>query len=128
VAVIALTFVAEELGLPEYVVSFLGLALGTSLPELMVAITAVRQGQTQLALGDAFGATLADASLSVGTGPIVAPTLVTADLVVRGGLISALAVALAAGLLVVAGRHNRFTGLLLLAVYAGSAWLIAVGP
>lgn len=117
VAVAGLIRVAEALAVPEYVVSFLGLALGTSLPELTVAVTAARRGQADLALGDALGASLADASLSVGIGPIVAPTAVTAALVVPGGLASTAVVALSTLVLVARGRHTRVTGVLLVALY-----------
>lgn len=117
VAVVGLVRVAEALAIPEYLVSFLGLALGTSLPELTVALTAVRRGEGDLALGDALGASLADASLSVGTGPIIAPTAVTATLVVRGGLATTALVALATLVLVARGRLTRVTGLVLVAGY-----------
>lgn len=117
VAVGGLIRVAEALAVPEYVVSFLGLALGTSLPELTVAVTAARRGQSELALGDALGASLADASLSVGIGPVVAPTAVTAALVVPGGLATTAAVTLSTFVLVVRGRHTRTTGVLLVVLY-----------
>lgn len=117
VAVAGLVRVADALAVPEYLVSFLGLALGTSLPELTVAVTAARRGESDLALGDALGASLADASLSVGTGPVLAPTAVTASLVVRGGLATAALVALTTVVLVVRGRHTRATGVLLVVAY-----------
>lgn len=117
VAVGGLVRVAEALAVPEYLVSFLGLALGTSLPELTVAVTAARRGESDLALGDALGASLADASLSVGTGPIIAPTAVTTALVVPGGLATMALVALTTIVLVVRGRLTRVTGVVLVAGY-----------
>jgi cation:H+ antiporter len=116
-AVLALTRAAELLGIPEYLVSFIGLALGTSLPELAIAVTAARQGMGDLALGDVLGATLADASLSMGIGPLVAPTAVTAALAIRGGLVTAAIVAAATLTLVIAGRHNRWTGAVIVLLY-----------
>lgn len=121
VAVAGLIRVAEALSVPEYLVSFLGLALGTSLPELTVVVTAARRGEGDLALGDALGASLADASLSLGIGPLVAPTLVTASLVVRGGLATAALVALVTVALLVRGRHTRGTG-----VFMVAGWLALV--
>ena len=117
VAVVGLTRIAAALALPEYVVSFLGLALGTSLPELVVAVAAARRGQGELALGDVLGASLADASLSVGAGPLIAPTAVTAALVVPGGFATAGLVAFSTLVLVVRGRHTRATGVLLVLAY-----------
>ncbi|MDX1620489.1 MAG: hypothetical protein R3320_05835 [Nitriliruptorales bacterium] len=116
-AVQALVQVAMILGLPEFLISFVGLALGTSLPELTVAVTAVRRGQADLAFGDALGATLADASLSIGSGPLIAPTLVTTGLVVRGALFAALGIIVTTLVLGLTGKHNRWTGGVLVATY-----------
>lgn len=118
VAVLGMIRLAAILAVPEYLISFLGLAVGTSLPELVVAVTAVRRRQYDLALGDALGATLSDATLSMGIGPLVAPTAVTADLAVAGGVATAVLVALAAVLLTCSGRVSRPIGLVLVL-----AWL-----
>lgn len=126
VAVTGIVEVAGSLGLPSYLVSFIGLALGTSLPEVVVVVSAARQGQGDLAVGDALGASLADASLSVGLGPLIAPTAVTAGLVVRGGLLTAGAVGIATLALVVVGRHNRWTGALLVGLYLVTLPLLAL--
>ena len=95
-------------------------ALGAGL-EVTVVVTAARRGEGDLALGDALGASLADASLSLGIGPLVAPTLVTASLVVRGGLATAALVALVTVALLVRGRHTRGTG-----VFMVAGWLALV--
>ncbi len=124
VAVTGLTRASEALGLPEYLISFFGLALGTSLPELTVVVAALRRGHGELALGDALGATLADASIALGVGPIVAPTAVTAELAVRAGLVSAALVGVVGLLLAVVGRHNRHTGALIVLLYVGAIPLV----
>ena len=116
-AVTGLTRLAASLAVPEYVVSFLGMALGTSLPELVVAVTAARRGQGDLALGDVLGASLADASLSVGVGPVIAPTAVTASLVVPGGLMAAVLVAGATLVLAARARQTRPAGVVLVLAY-----------
>lgn len=123
-AVYGLTETATALAFPQYLVSFFGLAIGTSLPELVVVVAALRDGHGELALGDALGATLADASLSIGIGPIVAPTLVTAGLAVRAGLVTAALVGLVGLVLAAVGRHNRFTGVAAIALYVGAIPLL----
>ena len=109
---------AEAVGAPEFLVSFFGLALGTSLPELVVDLTALRAGQRDMAIGDAFGSSLVDGSLALGIGPVVAPTLVTA----RYGAVAALGAApivlLVALVLAYRRRHTRWSGALLLLLYA----------
>jgi cation:H+ antiporter len=47
--------VSEAAGVPEYLLSFFGAALATSLPELTVEITAIRRGQRDIALGAVLG-------------------------------------------------------------------------
>ncbi|HSG78894.1 MAG TPA: hypothetical protein VLD62_04875 [Acidimicrobiia bacterium] len=123
VAVESVVRVAERIDVPLYVVGFLGASLGTSLPELIVDLTALRAGQRDLAVGGIFGATLVDATLSIGIGPTVAPTPVDAELAVRGGLIALGAVLLVTVVLGVRRRHSRPTGALLLASY-GAVYVV----
>lgn len=63
--------VTDAIGVPELVASTIVLALGTSLPELVVDWTAVRRGAAALAIGDLFGSSLVDSTLSIGIGPVV---------------------------------------------------------
>ena len=110
-----------------YIVGFLGAALGTSLPELIVDITALRRGQRDLAIGDVFGSSLVDATLSIGIGPIVAPTFVDQALGVRGGLVALGAVLFVTVLLGLRRRHTRLTGVVLIGLYLVMTMVIAAG-
>jgi len=67
-SVIALSAV---LGAPEYFISFFVVAIGTSLPELVVDLTAIRKKQYEIAIGDAIGSCLVDAGFSIGIGPLI---------------------------------------------------------
>ena len=69
VAVRSLVDLAEEVGVPEFVLAFFGASLGTSAPEIAVDLTALARGAPQIALGDALGSSLVDATLSIGIGP-----------------------------------------------------------
>jgi len=57
--------------IPEYLISFFLLAIGTSLPEVVVDLTAVRKKQYELAVGDAIGSCIVDACFSIGIGPLL---------------------------------------------------------
>lgn len=116
-AVQGLIELSSMLAVPEYVVSFFGTALGTSLPELVVVSTAIRRGDRELAIGDAFGASLADSTLSIGAGPLVAPVAVTASLAVRGSLVAIGAVAVVIVCLAARQRHDRLSGTLFILTY-----------
>lgn len=126
VAVRALVTLSEKLGVPEFFLAFFGASLGTSAPEIVVDITALRQGAPAIALGDVLGSSLIDATLSIGIGPIVAPAAVTARLAVTATLYTLAAVAIVGLLLMLRRRHDRSSAVLLMGLYALSyAILIA---
>jgi cation:H+ antiporter len=110
---------AEAAGVPVFLVSFFGASVGTSLPELLFSITALRRGHAEMAVGDALGASMVDATLSIGIGPLIAPTLVSTALVERAVTVAVLVVALVVGLLVVRRRHTVGTAVVLLLLYLG---------
>ena len=69
----------DDIGVPQLVASAVVLSLGTSLPELVVDLTALRRGAAALALGDLFGSSLLDATLAIGIGPALRATTVSND-------------------------------------------------
>jgi cation:H+ antiporter len=119
------TGVADSLGIGEGLVGLAIVAVGTSLPELVTAITAVRRGEDELVLGNVLGSNLANSLLVGGLATLAgaAGTPVTAALR-EGALVMAVLVVLAAGAL---GRRlavSRTEGLALLIAYtAGIAWI-----
>lgn len=116
IAVESFARLAEDIGVPEYLASFFLLALGTSLPELVVAAGAVRRGESELALGDLLGASFADATLSLGIGPLLFPIVVDDD-AARGGLVAAVTAALVVAVLARNRVHGRATAVVLLLLY-----------
>ena len=67
---------SNELGVPEFFISFFVLAIGTSLPELVVDLTAIRKRQYELAIGDIIGSCIVDATISISIGQLFFPTAV----------------------------------------------------
>ncbi len=65
-----------ELGIPEFFISFFVVAIGTSLPELVVDLTAIRKKQYELAIGDIIGSCIVDATVSISIGQLFFPTKV----------------------------------------------------
>jgi len=79
--------ISAVLHVPEYFISFFIVAVGTSLPEFVVDLTAVRKKQYEIAIGDAIGSSLIDAGFSIGIGPLFfAPIKVTGRLAETTGL------------------------------------------
>ncbi|NUT18921.1 MAG: calcium/sodium antiporter [Hamadaea sp.] len=50
--------IAEDLGVPQIIIGFTLVALGTSLPELVTTVQAQRRGETELVVGNLFGSNL----------------------------------------------------------------------
>jgi cation:H+ antiporter len=117
VAVRALVRLAELAGVPEFVIAFFGASLGTSAPEIVVDVTALVRGAPGIALGDALGSSLVDATLSIGIGPLVAPSSVTARLALTGALYTLVAVGVVGALLAGRRRHDRSSAVVLLGLY-----------
>ncbi|HEU0248760.1 MAG TPA: hypothetical protein VFR38_16910, partial [Gaiellaceae bacterium] len=127
-AVRALVRLAEILGVPEFLLAFFGASVGTSLPEIIVDVTALLRGAPGIALGDALGSSLVDSTLSIGAGPAVAPAAVTTRLAVVGCLYTLIAVAIVGGVLVWRRRHDRASAAVLAGLYALSyVILLALG-
>jgi len=117
VAVRALVELAEKVGVPEFILAFFGASMGTSAPEIAVDLTALSRGSPGIALGDALGSSLVDATLSIGVGPIVAPAAVTARLAVVASLYALAAVVFVGSLLAWRRRHDWWSAAGCLAAY-----------
>ena len=125
VVVQSFVILSEALGIPELLAGAIVLALGTSLPELIVDWTAIRRGAVGLALGDLFGSSLLDATLAVGSGPAVRATMVSGDAVTMC-LIAALAVAAATLVVIRRPVHGRTSAIMLATVYLAASLGIVV--
>lgn len=111
---------AEIWGVPAFLVAFFGASVGTSLPEGIVAYTALRRGESALAVGDVLGSSFADATLSISIGPLLFPTVIDGDIAFKAALITAAAAMVVALLLGRGGTLGRRGGAILLLVYAAS--------
>jgi cation:H+ antiporter len=107
----------------EYIISFFIVAIGTSLPELAVDLTAIRKKQYEIAIGDAIGSCLVDASVSVGIGPLVSPNspvTVSGGLAETTGLYALFASVIVISALALRQRLDSKIGVLFLIVYGFS--------
>ena len=71
--------IAETLGVPQTVISLTIVALGTSLPELVTAITSLMKGHGALSLGNVIGANIFNLVLVSGTAISINPFQVPAE-------------------------------------------------
>ena len=73
----SVTIVAERLGIPDAIIGGTVIAFGTSLPELVTAVTAARRGHGDLAVGNVIGADVLNALLVAGAAAAVTPAGLT---------------------------------------------------
>lgn len=118
-------FIAQTLGVPETVIGLTFVALGTSLPELVTAITSLMKGHGALSLGNIIGANLFNLVLVCGVSITLAPFDLPAAATFLGGnasLTLELPVACLVMLLLtipalIKGKLSRWQGIALLATY-----------
>ncbi len=78
------TIIAEKLGVPSSVIALTFVALGTSLPELVTAITSLVKGHSSLSLGNIIGANIFNLVLVSGASVTISPFKVPAEKLVAG--------------------------------------------
>lgn len=66
-------FIAELLGVPETIIGTTLVAVGTSLPELVVTVSAARKGFGSIALGNIIGSNIANVFLILGLSGLIYP-------------------------------------------------------
>ena len=121
------TTIANELGVPQTVISLTIVALGTSLPELVTAITALLKGHGALSLGNIIGANIFNLVLVSGVAVTINPFDVPTSATFLGMNTSLVfdiplfigVMALMALPALLRGKLARWQGIGLLLLYAG---------
>ena len=120
------TRIAQALGVPESVIALTFVALGTSLPELVTAITSLVKGCSDLSLGNIVGANVFNLVLVSGVSVTIAPFTIPQSSTLFGvnsSLVLDLPVMLAVMVLMclpalLRGKLSRAQGVGLLCIYA----------
>lgn len=120
------TIIAEKIGVPESVIGLTFVALGTSLPELVTAITALTKGHGELSLGNIIGANIFNLVLVSGLSTALSPFAIpdgsklfglpaslVLDIPVMFGVMALLTLPA-----VIKGKLYRGQGIILLVIYA----------
>jgi cation:H+ antiporter len=126
VVVNSVVALSAEAHIPEYLISFFVVAIGTSLPELAVDLTAVRRKQYEIAIGDAIGSCIIDAGLSIGIGPLFFPVTVSARLAETTGLYALFASIVVLLVLAVRQKLDRKAGVFFIILYGLSYSILFV--
>ena len=123
------TIIAKKVGVPDSVIALTVVALGTSLPELVTAVTSLIKGHGSLSIGNIIGANLFNLVLVSGLAITIKPFSVPAEKTfLNTGLNSSLVVEIPLMLTVmllltlpalIKGKLYRWQGIALLLLYVG---------
>ena len=75
--------ISAKLKIPAYLVGLTVVALGTSLPEAAVSVTASIQGSNEIAIGNVIGSNMFNTLVVLGASALIAPIMVKRDILRR---------------------------------------------
>jgi len=107
---------AKELGLSETLIGLTVIAIGTSLPELITSIIAIRKGHSEIGIGNIIGSNIYNILMIMGVSASIGSILISPDVFVD----YAVMIAFSASLLIVlkTGVISRLMGIVLASGYA----------
>ncbi|MCK4937730.1 MAG: calcium/sodium antiporter [Methanosarcinales archaeon] len=108
---------AGELGISSAVVGLTIIALGTSLPELAVSVSAAKRGFTMLILGNIVGSNVTNMVLAMGTASIINEVVVDEPNLFRFNIAYMMLLSLILVVIVRKNEISRMWGILYLAMY-----------
>lgn len=65
--------IAREFGVSEWIIGLFMISLGTSLPELVVSLVAIRKGNADMSIGNIIGSNVANFSMVLGSASLLMP-------------------------------------------------------
>ena len=112
--------IATGIGISETIIGFTVIALGTSLPELVTTLTAIRKKESSLSVGNIIGANIIDTTLILPLCSVINGTALPVD---RVNLVFDFPVCIAACAVaviptIIQGKFKKWQGFALLAIYA----------
>ena len=109
---------AEGLGVPQRVIAVTFIALGTSLPELVTAITSIVKGHGHVSVGNILGANLLNLLLVIGIPATVCGVSPTSSAIYYDLPIAIITMAVLAVPMIISKKGSRIQGGILVAIYA----------
>lgn len=113
--------IAKSMGISEAIIGFTVIALGTSLPELVTTLTAIRKKESGLSVGNIIGANIIDLTLILPLCAIIngQPLPVANMNLVFDFPVCIAACAVAVVPTIIMGKFKKWQGALLLVIYVG---------
>ena len=107
--------IATEFGLSEKIIGLTVIAIGTSLPELITSIIAIRKGHTDIGIGNIIGSNIYNILMIMGVGAALGGVLITSDVYLDYAIMIIFSISLLIGLKT--GIINRTMGVILATGY-----------
>ena len=107
--------IATEFGLSEKIIGLTVIAIGTSLPELITSIIAIRKGHSDIGIGNIIGSNIYNILMIMGVGASLGGVLITADVYIDYAIMIIFSLSLLIGLKT--QIINRTVGVILAAGY-----------
>ena len=121
--------VAQRFRVPEFIIGLTIVAVGTSTPELVVAVLSAAAGNSDVAIGNVVGANLFNVFLILGVCALIRPLPLTRSNIRRdipiGMVASLILLAVTSDRLICAGaadRIGRIDGIVMVALYIALMW------
>lgn len=114
--VIGLKGIAETLAIKKEIVSLGALALGTSLPELVVSISAIRRNNHGIAVGNVLGSNIFNSYAVIGIASLFGPLNITSD-ITEFSIPVMIAATILFSFMSISGKIGRWEGFMLLLLY-----------
>jgi cation:H+ antiporter len=120
--------IAEIIGIPDRVIGVTIVALGTSLPELVTSIIAVKRGSTDLAVGNIVGSNIFNILLILGITALISPVALawTGAGYLIDGIFAITAVILLFIFAFSQKKLTKFAGIVFVVIYAAYAVLTVI--
>ena len=111
------THIARDFGVSEWIIGLFLISLGTSLPELVVSLVAIKKGSADMSIGNIIGSNVANFSMVLGASSLINP--LTVDLVSTKFDMLIMAGASLTLLFILANKlYNKAGGIFLLTILA----------
>ncbi|MBS1268555.1 MAG: Sodium/calcium exchanger MaX1 [Nitrosopumilus sp.] len=102
---------AKEFGLSEKIIGLTVIAIGTSLPELITSVIAIRKGHTDIGVGNIIGSNIYNILMIMGVGAALGGVVISSDVYIDYAIMIIFSVSLLVALKT--GIINRFMGICL---------------
>ncbi|MBI4149986.1 sodium:calcium antiporter [Candidatus Woesearchaeota archaeon] len=116
-AIEAIGHYAREAGISDYIIGFLVVSMGTSLPDLSTAFIASMAKQGQLVLGDLIGSSIMDVTVILGLTALIGRKIAVQGAVLRKTVLLVLGMVLLPLLLALNGTLSRLDGAIMIGAF-----------